>query len=530
MAEMHPPLRAEDHEAQVDAEGRGPDHPDRRAAGDERQRGELGAAGVDGEASSAATGRRRGRSASSPRRSPGPRRPGRGRRRACRAHRGEMQRRGRGAQSGHRRDSAVGRPSPALPTTDLSSCDHGSGQRATRSCCSSTADSRPTASSVSDHARGDRPRPTSRTWSASTATTRSRRSSRRSTRNSKIPAILDPNGPGGRPLALFESGAILLYLADKTGQLDARRRGGALRDDPVADVPDGRHRADVRPGRLLPQVRRQGLRGQAAARPLRRRSQAPARRCSNGRLASAHWLMGDDYTIADIAIFPWVRNLVGFYGAGRAGRDRFLRRGVQAGARRLSRARRCKRGLADPRRRHVASLGTGGRVTRGSRDRLRQWRGLPRRARAARLNSHASTRFRFSADRQRAECAARPGEERLRHRGPACASRAFARLQASVSALETDPQRRRLGPRSSSPRRSPTCCARTRPRARQRPRRRSISNNSRRQPRRSAVARRRDDGDRRDAGGAGRRSAKHSSPASATANIGIADLSKVIKL
>ncbi len=69
--------------------------------------------------------------------------------------------------------------------------------------------------------------------------------------NGKIPAIYDPDGPSGRPLALFESGAILLYLADKTGQLISDRSQHALRNDPVADVADGRCRADVRPGRLL---------------------------------------------------------------------------------------------------------------------------------------------------------------------------------------------------------------------------------------------------------------------------------------
>ena len=70
--------------------------------------------------------------------------------------------------------------------------------------------------------------------------------------NGKIPAILDPNGPGGKPLGLFESGAILQYLAEKTGKLLPADPARRYRDHPVGAFPDGRDRADVRPGRLLP--------------------------------------------------------------------------------------------------------------------------------------------------------------------------------------------------------------------------------------------------------------------------------------
>lgn len=130
----------------------------------------------------------------------------------------------------------------------------------------------------------------------------------------KIPAILDPNGPGGRPLALFESGAILLYLAEKTGQLipaDSARRYetiqwlmfqvagigpmfgqlGYFHKFEGKDYPDKRPRDHyvVESKRLLGVLER--------------------------RLADREWMM-EDYSIADIAIFPLVRNLVGYYDAG----------------------------------------------------------------------------------------------------------------------------------------------------------------------------------------------------------------------
>ncbi|MDQ6639417.1 MAG: glutathione binding-like protein [Pseudomonadota bacterium] len=131
----------------------------------------------------------------------------------------------------------------------------------------------------------------------------------------KIPAILDPNGPGGRPLALFESGAILLYLADKTGQLvpaDPARRYETIQW------------LMFQVGGIGPMFGQVGFFHKFAGKDFddkrpRDRYVGEAKRLLavlERRLAGRAWLMGDDYTTADIAIFPWLRNLVGFYGTG----------------------------------------------------------------------------------------------------------------------------------------------------------------------------------------------------------------------
>ncbi len=133
--------------------------------------------------------------------------------------------------------------------------------------------------------------------------------------NNKIPAILDPNGPGGQPLALFESGAILLYLAEKTGQFlpqDAARRYETIQW------------LMFQMGGIGPMFGQLGFFHKFAGKDFE--DKRPRDRYVNEskrllavldqRLAGRNWIMGEDYTIADIAIFPWVRNLVGYYGAG----------------------------------------------------------------------------------------------------------------------------------------------------------------------------------------------------------------------
>lgn len=131
--------------------------------------------------------------------------------------------------------------------------------------------------------------------------------------NGKIPAIIDPDGPGGKPLALFESGAILLYLAEKTRKF--------LSQDPAQRY-ETIQWVFFQMAAIGPMFGQVGFFYKFAGRefedkrPLER-YRAESRRLLgvlDTRLAGRDWIM-DDYSIADIATLGWVRNLIGFYGA-----------------------------------------------------------------------------------------------------------------------------------------------------------------------------------------------------------------------
>ncbi|MGA9343210.1 MAG: glutathione S-transferase N-terminal domain-containing protein [Rhodanobacteraceae bacterium] len=130
----------------------------------------------------------------------------------------------------------------------------------------------------------------------------------------KIPAIIDPSGPGGEPLALFESGAILLYLADKTGECipsDEARRWQTIQW------------VFFQMAAIGPMFGQLGYFNKFAGkdirdkRPLERYVDESKRLLNilDRRLDGRTWIMGDDYGIADIATLGWVRNLITFYEA-----------------------------------------------------------------------------------------------------------------------------------------------------------------------------------------------------------------------
>ncbi len=133
--------------------------------------------------------------------------------------------------------------------------------------------------------------------------------------NGKIPAIIDPDGPGGKPLGLFETGAILIYLADKTGKFmpaDPARRYQTIQW------------LMWQMGGVGPMFGQLGFFHKFAGkdyedkRPLDRYVTESKRLLGvlDKRLDDRTWVMDDEYTIADISLLGWVRNLIGFYEAG----------------------------------------------------------------------------------------------------------------------------------------------------------------------------------------------------------------------
>jgi GSH-dependent disulfide-bond oxidoreductase len=133
--------------------------------------------------------------------------------------------------------------------------------------------------------------------------------------NGKIPSIIDPSGPGGQPLPLFESGAILLYLAEKTGKF--LPSDPALRYQTIQWV-------FFQMAAVGPMFGQLGFFHKFAGREIE--DKRPLERYRNEskrllgvletRLEGRDWIMGEDYTIADISLLGWIRNLIGFYGAG----------------------------------------------------------------------------------------------------------------------------------------------------------------------------------------------------------------------
>ena len=133
--------------------------------------------------------------------------------------------------------------------------------------------------------------------------------------NGKIPAIIDPDGPGGQPLGLWESGAILLYLAEKTGKL--------LPTDPVARI-ETIQWVFFQMAAVGPMFGQMGFFHKFAGKDIedkrpRDRYAAESKRLLGvleGRLADRDFLMGDEFTIADVSMIGWVRAVVSFYEAG----------------------------------------------------------------------------------------------------------------------------------------------------------------------------------------------------------------------
>ncbi len=166
--------------------------------------------------------------------------------------------------------------------------------------------------------------------------------------NGKIPCIIDPEGPDGQPIFLFESNNILLYLAEKTGRLIPADTAGRI---------EARSWLFFQAAHIGPMFGQLGFFNKFAGKDYedkrpRDRYVAESKRLLGvleERLATRDWVLGSEYSIADISMLGWVRNLVGFYEAGDlVGFDSFasVRRWLEAGLARPA----VQRGLVIPAR------------------------------------------------------------------------------------------------------------------------------------------------------------------------------------
>jgi GST-like protein len=123
--------------------------------------------------------------------------------------------------------------------------------------------------------------------------------------NNKIPALVDPNGPDGKPIALFESGAILLYLASKTGKFLPKS------DRAKFEVLQWLMFQMGGLGPMLGQTHHFRLYAPEKIEYAINRYSNETKRLygvMNQQLATHKFIAGNQYSIADIAIFPWLRN------------------------------------------------------------------------------------------------------------------------------------------------------------------------------------------------------------------------------
>jgi GST-like protein len=132
--------------------------------------------------------------------------------------------------------------------------------------------------------------------------------------NGRIPAIIDPNGPDGKPIGLFESGAILVYLAEKTGKLMPRDAAGRYETLQWVFF----QMAGIGPmfGQFGHFFKFAADKVANNSYPVERYRDEAKRLLSvlESRLKGRQWIMGDEYTIADITTFPWVRGVDVYYG------------------------------------------------------------------------------------------------------------------------------------------------------------------------------------------------------------------------